>query len=296
VRRDGSEPSAAEVGGARAAATAPGGPRIIAAMRVLLLTTRALLPLVFLGACDGGSGTTATGNGSSAVGAPPRPVDPEAPGGDMLIPRGGASSSRGGAHADLFREDGFEPGKSAKPVVLLRTTAGDLRLTLDRKAAPATTANFLDYVRSGFYQDVVFHRVVPGVLVQAGAFDAAGAPKRRGPAIAHEGANNLAPKRGAVCLWRRDDDPHSGTSEFFINLADNDGRRPGSKNFGFQSENRGPAGWGYVVFGSVKDDAPSLQTLDALGAVAVGPNAATGDERSKPESPPRILSAEIVRE
>jgi cyclophilin family peptidyl-prolyl cis-trans isomerase len=195
--------------------------------------------------------------------------------------RENSSSSKGGGHADLFREAPLPAGASPKPIVRLKTSAGEILLELDRRAAPDTVENFLGYVKSGFYAGVVFHRVVPGVLVHGGAKDERGAEKRRGPAVRFEGENGKSHRRGTVAMWRAPEDPESATSEFFFNLADNNGRGGvGAENFDFQSRNRGPAAFGYCVFGKAKD-AASLEAMDLL---------------AKASETPKILAAEIVSE
>jgi peptidyl-prolyl cis-trans isomerase A (cyclophilin A) len=223
---------------------------------------------------------------------PKPPPPPDAPVEDER--ERSAASSKGGAHADLYREAAVPAGKSAKPVVRLKTSAGDVEIVLDRRSAPDTVENFLGYVRDGFYSGVIFDRVVAGVLVKGGGRDQKGAAKAAGPAIRHEGENGLSHKRGTIAMWRGKD-PHSAASEFFFNLADNYGAKAGARNFDFQSQNRGPEAWGYTVFGRVKDPA-SLAVLDRLGAVPTAANPEFPGESSKPVEAPRILSAEIVSE
>jgi peptidyl-prolyl cis-trans isomerase A (cyclophilin A) len=209
-------------------------------------------------------------------------------------PTGSGATSKGGTHADLLRGSDV-PKEKAKAVVRLKTSEGDVVVELDRRKAPDTVENFLAYVRDGFYAGTVFDRVVGGVLVQGGARDASGAPKKAGPAIVHEGENALSHKRGTIAMWRDAADPHSARAEFFFNLADNDGKKQGARNFDFQSETRGPGAWGYCVFGKVKD-AASLDVIDRLGKTPTRENPAFPGEASLPTAPPRILGAEIVSE
>lgn len=207
----------------------------------------------------------------------------------------GSSSSKGGAHADLFRDAPIPEGKSARPVVKLTTTAGEILVELDRKAAPETVENFLGYVRAGFYKDTVFHRVLPGVLAHGGGRDKDGKAKDRGPAVKFEGENGKSHRKGTLAMWRDAGDPQSATSEFFFNLADNDGKKAGAKNFDFQSASRGPAAFGYCVFGKAKD-AASLAVLEKIGATPTADHPEFAGEKSKPTDPPRVLAAEIVSE
>ncbi len=240
-----------------------------------------------LGLSFAGCGDSGSGSGADA--------DPSGGGkGGLSSTREGVESSKGGAHADLFKDGVLAAGTTARPVVRLKTSEGEILLELDRRAAPDTVENFLDYVRAGFYTDVIFHRVLPGVLVHGGGKDARGVDKPRGPAVRFEGENGRSHRRGALAMWR-DKDPQSATSEFFFDLADNDGRKPGAKNFDFQSANRGPEAFGYCVFGKLKD-AASLAVLDRLGAAPVVPHPDFPGETSKPSAPARIVSAEIVSE
>ena len=253
-----------------------------------MLTRRRSFALIAisLGLCLAGCGDSGGGSGGG----------PEGGGGSgtRSSTREGVATSKGGAHADLFKDGALAAGTTARPVVRLKTTEGEMLLELDRRAAPDTVDNFLDYVRAGFYTDTLFHRVLPGVLVHGGGKDARGVDKPRGPAVRFEGENGRSHRRGALAMWR-DKDPQSATSEFFFDLADNDGRKPGSKNFDFQSANRGPDAFGYCVFGKVKD-AASLAVLERLGAAPVVAHPDFPGETSKPSAPARILSAEIVSE
>lgn len=125
--------------------------------------------------------------------------------------------------------------------VQLDTSMGSLRLELDDAAAPATVANFIDYVKAGHYDNTVFHRVIKGFMVQGGGFEPGMTQKAtRGP-IANEANNGLKNAKYTLAMARTND-PHSASAQFFINTADN-----GFLDFRSESVQ----GWGYAVFGRV---------------------------------------------
>ncbi len=128
---------------------------------------------------------------------------------------------------------------AANPQVSLKTTAGEIVLELNQEKAPKSTANFLAYVKSGFYKDTIFHRVIDGFMIQAGGYtkDLKGKPTR--PAIPSESKNGLSNATYSVAMARMDN-PNSATSQFFINVADN--MALDYPNFD---------GVGYTVFGRV---------------------------------------------
>ncbi len=125
--------------------------------------------------------------------------------------------------------------------VELQTSEGAIRLELDDVKAPASTENFLAYVRAGHYDGTVFHRVIKGFMVQGGGMDTAMKQKPTLAPVANEAGNGLLNNKYTVAMARTSD-PHSATAQFFINTADN-----GFLNFKSES----PQGWGYAVFGKV---------------------------------------------
>lgn len=132
------------------------------------------------------------------------------------------------------------------------TTLGDMTLELYPSAAPNTVANFLRYVDEGFYEDLIFHRVIAGFMIQGGGFNQDLQRQRTRPAIRNESNNGLSNQRGSIAMARTQD-PHSATAQFYINLA---------ANPGLDARGRQP---GYAVFGRVTN---GLAVLDAIGAVA----------------------------
>jgi peptidyl-prolyl cis-trans isomerase A (cyclophilin A) len=124
------------------------------------------------------------------------------------------------------------------PKVAVETSEGNFTLELYNKRSPLTVRNFVDYAESGFYDDVIFHRVVPGFVVQAGGYDSDYNEKTTLPGVPNESGNGLSNKRGSIAMARTAA-PHSADSQFFINLGDSLMLDP--------SLNR----WGYTVFGRV---------------------------------------------
>jgi peptidyl-prolyl cis-trans isomerase B (cyclophilin B) len=126
-------------------------------------------------------------------------------------------------------------------MVILETSHGDITLALDTENAPATVANFLQYVRDGHYDNTVFHRVIDGFMIQGGGMEPGLKQKpTRGP-VANEAGNGLKNKMYTVAMARTSE-PHSATAQFFINVADNDF---------LDYKGPSPNGWGYCVFGKV---------------------------------------------
>ena len=126
-------------------------------------------------------------------------------------------------------------------MVILHTNQGDITLELDAENAPATVANFLQYVRDGHYDNTIFHRVIDGFMIQGGGMEPGMKQKSTRAPVANEAGNGLKNKRYTVAMARTAD-PHSATAQFFINVADNaflDYKGPS------------PQGWGYCVFGHV---------------------------------------------
>ena len=138
--------------------------------------------------------------------------------------------------------------------VELHTSAGLIRLELDAERAPKTVANFVQYVKDGQYDGVVFHRVIKGFMIQGGGMDAAMKEKpTRGP-IPNEANNGLKNDKYTVAMARTSD-PHSASAQFFINAADN----------GFLNHSSPtPSGWGYAVFGKV---VAGTEVVDAIEKV-----------------------------
>ncbi|MBM0106998.1 peptidyl-prolyl cis-trans isomerase [Steroidobacter sp. S1-65] len=138
--------------------------------------------------------------------------------------------------------------------VRVETTLGNFVIELDPQRSPLTVAAFLEYVNAGHYTDTIFHRVIGNFVVQGGGFDTNNVEKPTRDGVPNESGNGLSNRRGTVGLARTGN-PHSGTSQFYVNLADNAALDPQ------------PSRWGYAVFGHVVE---GMNVVDDIGAVATG--------------------------
>lgn len=142
-------------------------------------------------------------------------------------------------------------------MITIKTSKGDIKLELFEKEAPETVKNFLRYVSEGFYKDTIFHRVIPGFMVQGGGFDTSFSQKQTHSPIKNEAANQLSNKRGTIAMARTMV-VDSATSQFFINLVDNDF---------LDYKAPMPQYFGYCVFGKVTE---GMDVVDAIAAVKTG--------------------------
>ena len=155
------------------------------------------------------------------------------------------------------------------PRVLINTSHGGITLELDAVKAPTTTENFVAYVSGGFFDGTIFHRVIPGFMIQGGGFTADMLQKPASAPIANEAGNGLKNDRGTIAMARTSD-PHSASSQFFINLVDN----------GFLNHTaKTGAGWGYAVFGKVVE---GMEVVDAIACVATGSHGPHSDVPREP--------------
>jgi peptidyl-prolyl cis-trans isomerase B (cyclophilin B) len=136
--------------------------------------------------------------------------------------------------------------------VQMETSAGTVRIELDDEKAPQSTANFLQYVKSGHYDGTVFHRVIKGFMLQGGGFEPGMKQKPTQAPIANEANNGLKNKKYTLAMARTSD-PHSATAQFFINTVDND-------FLDFRAENA--QGWGYAVFGRVVEGTEVVDSIE----------------------------------
>ncbi len=148
------------------------------------------------------------------------------------------------------------------PQVMLQTSQGDITLELYPDKAPKSVANFLQYVRDGFYDGTLLHRAITGYLVQGGLYTRDLQPKRTRPAVASEADNSLSNLRGTIAV-ARGADPNSGTAQFFFNLVDN-------RRLDFVGNQSGLT-WGYAVFGKVIKGMDVIDKIAALPTRALGP-------------------------
>jgi len=143
------------------------------------------------------------------------------------------------------------------PRVKLQTSMGDITIALNADKAPKSVENFLGYVRDGFYDNTVFHRVIDGFMIQGGGFEAGLKQKTTRAPVENEASNGLKNARYTLAMARTND-PHSATAQFFINVANND----------FLNHSAPTAqGWGYAVFGEVVE---GMEVVDTIKGVKTG--------------------------
>jgi peptidyl-prolyl cis-trans isomerase B (cyclophilin B) len=135
----------------------------------------------------------------------------------------------------------------------MTTSAGTVRIELDDDRAPVTVENFLAYVKKGFYDGTIFHRVIPSFMIQGGGFEAGMKQKPTDAPIQNEGANGLKNEKYTLAMARTSA-PHSATAQFFINATNNS----------FLNKDQSQDGWGYAVFGKVVE---GMDIVDAIERV-----------------------------
>ena len=145
--------------------------------------------------------------------------------------------------------------KGGNPVVIIKTTKGDIKVELDKENAPISTDNFLAYVEDGYYDWTIFHRVIKGFMVQGGGFTADGQQKPTNAPIKNEADNGLKNDRGTIAMARTQV-VDSATSQFYINVVDNDFLNHGIRDYG------------YAVFGKVVE---GMDVVDAIADAPTGP-------------------------
>lgn len=163
-------------------------------------------------------------------------------------------------------------------MVKLSTNFGDITIELNAEKAPITVANFLSYVEKGFYEGVIFHRVINGFMIQGGGFDANMKQKPTDAPIKNEADNGLANDQYTIAMARTSV-PDSASSQFFINVADN----------GFLNHTSPtPSGWGYCVFGKV------VEGMDVIDKIKGVPTTSRAGHQDVPVEPVVILQASVV--
>jgi cyclophilin family peptidyl-prolyl cis-trans isomerase len=161
-------------------------------------------------------------------------------------------------------------------VVKLQTSMGNIVIELNEQAAPVTVKNFLGYVQEGFYDDTIFHRVIPGFMIQGGGFTPKMIRKKTLDPIINEAKNSLSNKRGTIAMARTNN-PNSATSQFFINHRDND-------ILNYMDDNQP----GYAAFGKV------IEGMDVVDAIASVKTTTRDGMENVPVEPVVIVSAKIV--
>jgi cyclophilin family peptidyl-prolyl cis-trans isomerase len=149
------------------------------------------------------------------------------------------------------------------PVVVMDTSEGSIKIELEADKAPETVKNFLQYVADKHYDNLIFHRVIGGFMIQGGGFETGMKQRKTRAPIKNEAANGLSNKRGTIAMARTSD-PDSASSQFFINVVDNPG---------LDKRNSGD-GHGYCVFGHVTE---GLDIVDKIKAVKTGSKMGHGD-------------------
>ncbi len=143
------------------------------------------------------------------------------------------------------------------PTVTFKTTLGSFQVELFADKSPLTVSNFVEYAKAGFYDGTIFHRVIPGFMVQGGGMSPGLKEKSTRDPIKNEADNGVLNTRGSIAMARTSD-PDSATSQFFINLVDN-------KPLNFRSKDS--SGWGYCAFGAVSE---GMDVVDAIAKTQTG--------------------------
>lgn len=167
---------------------------------------------------------------------------------------------------------------STHKVILHIASLGAITLELDEAKAPVTVANFLNYVKKGHYDGTIFHRVIPGFMIQGGGFAPGMQQKQTDAEIQNEANNGLKNDKYTIAMARTSA-PHSASAQFFINVANND-------FLNYKSPT--PQGWGYAVFGKVVE---GQDIVDKIAAVATGRR---GMHDDVPKDDVRIEKAEVL--
>ena len=165
-------------------------------------------------------------------------------------------------------------------MIVLKTNYGSFTIELDFEKAPISAANFLQYAEDGFYEGTIFHRVIDNFMIQGGGFDAGMQEKANRECIENEADNGLQNLSGTLAMARTSD-PHSATSQFFINISDNDFLNHRDKT---------DQGWGYAVFGRVIDG------MNVVDKIRNCETASAGGHQDVPVTEVIIESAAVTQE
>lgn len=169
--------------------------------------------------------------------------------------------------------------QGANPRVRLETSLGAIVIELDPAKAPKSVENFLNYVRAGFYDGTLFHRVIPNFMAQGGGFTPDFKQKSTGAMVRNESIGGPSNKRGTVAMARTSD-PHSATAQFFVNVKD---------NLFLDAGPRHPGGFGYTVFGHV------VEGMDVADKMVAAPTGAAGPfDQDAPKTPIVLTKATII--
>lgn len=163
---------------------------------------------------------------------------------------------------------------AANTLVEMKTSMGNIEIELFNDKAPISAKNFEDYAKANFYNGTIFHRVIPGFMIQGGGMDANMVEKQTKAPITNESSNGLKNTRGTLAMARTNN-PNSATSQFFINVADNDFLNKGSMNAG------------YAVFGKV------TKGMDVVDKIVKVPTTSYGMHQDVPQQPVKILNVSV---
>ena len=163
---------------------------------------------------------------------------------------------------------------AANTLVEMKTSMGNIEIELFNDKAPVSAKNFEDYAKANFYNGTIFHRVIPGFMIQCGGMDTNMVEKPTKAPIKNESSNGVKNTRGTLAMARTNN-PNSATSQFFINVVDNDFLNKGSMNAG------------YAVFGKV------TKGMDVVDKIVKVPTASYGMHQDVPKQPVKILSVNI---
>lgn len=220
-----------------------------------------LLLAAWLPSCGGGDDSDSAGSESAAGETAPAETE--------------TSSMETETSAPESPSDLATPGA---PVVLMRTSVGDIQIEFYPQEAPESVDNFIRYVEDGHFDGTIFHRVVRGFVIQGGGFTAEMEEKDTREPIPNEAQNGLRNMRGTLSMARTGD-PHSATSQFFVNTKD---------NAVLDHTGTTMRGWGYAVFGKV------ISGMDAVDRIEASPVVSRAGHNDVPETPIVVESAAVV--
>ena len=180
--------------------------------------------------------------------------------------------------AIIFINNGVNAEMTTNTIITIKTTSGDIKLELFDDKAPATSENFKKYIKLGFFTDTIFHRVIKDFMIQGGGFTPDMKDKKTFKPIQNEANNMISNARGTIAMARTND-PHSASSQFFINLKDN-------TFLDFKSETI--QGWGYCVFGKV------IEGIETIDKIALADTGSYGPHQDVPKDP--IIINEVIIE
>jgi peptidyl-prolyl cis-trans isomerase B (cyclophilin B) len=191
------------------------------------------------------------------------------------------AAAQGGATPAAPQADGTPgtPPAGSGPLVLIKTSMGDIKVQLDKANAPITVENFVAYANGKFYDGTIFHRVIPDFMIQGGGFDKDMNQKRTSrPPIKNEAGNGLKNTLGTIAMARTSD-PNSATAQFFINSKDNEF---------LDHRDESARGFGYAVFGNVVEGIEVVQKIEKV------PTGTRAPHENVPNTPVVIESIRVV--